>query len=78
MTLAAGEKREFYGVTWMDDEIGWGLGQKSPADAAQLAASERPRNVVLYVGGNSEIYLCDNMPSNIEFADGQIYDIYIR
>ena len=78
VTLAAGEVRDFYGVTWMDDEIGWGLGQKSPADAAQLAASERPRNVVLYVGGNSEIYLCDNMSSNIEFADGQIYDIYIR
>ena len=78
VTLGAGETRTFYGLTWRDDEIGWGLGGKSPADADQLAASERPRNVVLYIGGNSEIVLCDNMSPSIEFEEGGVYDIVIR
>ena len=78
VTLAAGETRIFYNVGWTEKETGWGLGGKSPADAAQLAAAERPRNVVLYIGGNSEIVLCDNMDPNIVFEQGGTYDIVIR
>lgn len=78
VTLSAGEERVFNGITWRDEDTQQGLGRKSPANAEQLAASGRPRNVLLYVGGNSEIYLCDNMSSSIEFEDGQVYDIVIR
>ncbi len=78
VTLAAGETRTFYGVTWRDEETGCGFGGKSPADTAELAVSGRPRNVLLYVGGNSEVYLCDNMSPDIELQEGGVYDITIR
>ena len=78
VSLGAGETRVFNGVTWRDKDTGMGLGGKSPADAGQLAAADRPRNVLLYVGGNSTVVLCDNMDPNIVFEEGGTYDIVIR
>ena len=75
--LAADEKRVFTGVSWCDEDTQQGLGRKSPATEEQLAATERPRNVLLYVNGISEIVMCENMSSDIEFEDGKTYDIVI-
>ena len=77
VTLAAGEEKIFTGITWSDKEIQQGLGRKSPATEDQLAAAQRPRNVLLYVDANSEIVMCENMSTDIEFVDGETYDIVI-
>lgn len=82
VSFAAGETKTFHNVRWVEPETGWGLGGKSPANAEQLAAAERPRNVLVYVlepdgTANSEIVMCDNMDSNIVFTEGGIYDIVL-
>ena len=77
VTLAAGESRTFNGLTWRDADTGCGLGDKSPANAEQLAAAGRPRNVLLYVGGESTVVLPENMDPTIIFEEGHTYTVTI-
>ena len=53
------------------------MGEKSPLDPSLLASVNRLRNVLVYVDGNSEIVLCDNMDPNIIFKDGETYTIVL-
>ena len=77
VTLAAGEKKTFGGLTWKDEDTESGMGEKSPLSPSLLTNAKRPRNVLLYVGGSYEVVMCDNMDSNIVFEDGKTYDIVI-
>ena len=77
VTLGAGEGRAFYGLTWREAELGAGMGEKSPLDPSLLAVAKSPRNVMVYVDGNSEVVLCDNMDPNIIFEDGGRYYIVL-
>ena len=77
VTLAAGETKTFNGLTWKDDESESGMGEKSPLDPSLLADAKRPRNVLLYVDGNYEVVMCDNMDTSIVFEEGKTYDIVI-
>jgi hypothetical protein len=69
LTLGSGESR----VVTVSGE----LGGRSPLNPALLATAGRPRNVLLYVGGNSEIVLADNMDSGIVFQNGETYNVVI-
>ena len=69
LTLGSGESR----VVTISGE----LGGRSPLNPALLATAGRPRNILLYVGGNSEIVLADNMDSGIVFQNGQTYNVVI-
>ena len=77
VTLAAGEKKTFNGLTWKDEDSESGMGEKSPLDPSRLESAERLRNVLLYVDGNYDVVRCDNLDPNIIFEDGGIYDIVI-
>ena len=78
VTLAPGESASFGGLTWQDDEFnsngGGGMGEKSPLHPS-LLPSNRPANVLVYVGGDSEKVICGNMDSNIIFRNGETYTI---
>jgi hypothetical protein len=79
VTLAPNDKVTFGGLRWQDSEFnvngqGGGMGEKSPLHPS-LLPSNRPRNVLVYVDGNSEVVLCDNMDPNIIFRDGETYTI---
>lgn len=69
LTLGSGESR----VVTIRGE----LGNRSPLNPALLTTADRPRNILLYVGGNSEIVLADNMDSGIVFQNGESYNINI-
>ena len=77
VTLAAGETKTFYGLTWRDEETGSGMGEKSPLDPSQWASPTNNRNVKLYVGGSDEVVVCDNMDPSIIFKEGGIYSVVI-
>ena len=82
VTIAAGDHKTFNNITWKDEESGEGMGEKSPADEDQLAAAGRPRNVLVYVTeadgtANSTTVMCENMPTNIIFKEGEVYDIIL-
>ena len=77
VTIAAGSSASFGGLTWRDSDCGAGMGEKSPLDPSLLASVNRLRNVLVYVDGNSEIVLCDNMDPNIIFKDGETYTIVL-
>lgn len=75
--LGANEQRTFY-IRWQDADCGAGMGEKSPLDPSLLAAAGRKRNVLLYVGGNSEIIFCQNLSPSIIFREGEVYNIIIE
>ena len=78
LTLGAGEKRVFRGVSWRDKDTGLGLGETSPATPSQLAAAGRPSNVMLYdMNGVSEVFTVESMSPSTVFKDGVTYDIVI-
>jgi hypothetical protein len=69
LTLGSGESR----VVTISGE----LGGRSPLNPSLLSTAGRPRNILLYVGGNSEIVLADNMDSGIVFQNGETYNVVI-
>ena len=77
VTIPAGESKQFDGLTWKDEESGYGMGDKSPATDEQVRAADRQRNVLVYVNDNSEIVMCDNMPTTIIFEEGGVYNVVL-
>ena len=77
VTIPKDGSMKFDGLTWKDEESGMGMGEKSPANADQIAAAGRQRNVMVYVNDNSEAVMCDNMPTDIVFQEGGVYDIVL-
>ena len=77
VTIPAGESKQFDGLTWKDEESGYGMGDKSPATDEQVRAADRQRNVLVYVNDNSEIVMCDNMATTIIFKEGGVYDVVL-
>ena len=77
VTIPAGESKQFDGLTWKDEESGYGMGDKSPATDEQVRAADRQRNVLVYVNDNSEIVMCDNMATTIIFEEGGVYDVVL-
>ena len=69
VTLSAGESRT---VTVSGD-----LYRRSPANASAVAAAGRRSNVLLYVGGDSEIAICNSMDNSIVFQNGGTYSVSI-
>ena len=77
VTLAAGETKTFNGLTWKDDESGFGMGEKSPLDLNLFETAGCSRNVLLSADGKNDVVMCDNMDPGIIFRDGGTYDIII-
>ena len=77
VTIPAGESKQFDGLTWKDEESGYGMGDKSPATDEQVRAADRQRNVLVYVNDNSEIVMCDNMATTIIFKEGGVYNVVL-
>jgi hypothetical protein len=83
VTLAPGESKQFYNLSWQDGDTGYGLGETSPLNPGYLPILDDrggvayARNVLIYVNNRSDLILCDNMPNNIIFKDGGLYDIVI-
>ena len=56
------------------------LGGRSPLEPSKITwtiETRAPRNVMLYIDGNSSAVLANNMDPNIVFANGGTYDIVI-
>ncbi len=56
------------------------LGGRSPLEPSKITwtiETRAPRNVMLYINGNSSAVLANNMDPNIVFANGGTYDIVI-
>ena len=77
VTIPAGETKSFENLTWKDEDTQMGMGEKSPANADQLAFAGRSKNVRVYVNGNPEIVTCDDMPTDIVFQEGGVYNIVL-
>ena len=77
VVIPNGQSMKFEGLTWEDKDSGKGMGGKSPATDEQITASKLPRNVVVYVNDNSEVVMCDNMPTTIVFEGGGVYDVIL-
>lgn len=83
IVLGAGETRSFTNLSWRDADTGCGLGETSPLNPGRLPILDDnggiayARNVLIYIGGRSDLVLCDNMSSSIVFKDGGTYDIVI-
>jgi hypothetical protein len=54
-----------------------GLGGRSPLADALVADIGRQSNVLLYVGGDSEVAVCDCMDSSIIFENEGTYQIKV-
>ena len=67
ITLGAGESRLVY--------VSGPLGGRSPLDPSKLYIAERLSNILLYIGNNSEVVICENMNPNIVFQNGGIYNV---
>ena len=67
ITLGAGESRLVY--------VSGPLGGRSPLDPSLLYIAERLSNILLYIGNNSEVVICENMNPNIVFQNGGIYNV---
>ncbi len=84
VTLAAGETKTFYGLTWQDADTKCGLGETSPLDPAYLpiyaddGGIAYARNILIYIDGRSDLILCDNLSASIVFQEGGVYDVVIR
>ena len=77
VTIPKDANMTFNGLTWKDEDTQMGMGEKSPADADQLVAAGRPKNVLVYVNDNSETVMCENMSTDIVFQEGGVYDIIL-
>ena len=77
VVIPNGQSMKFDGLTWKDKDSGKGMGGKSPATDEQITASKLPRNVVVYVNDNSEVVMCENMPTTIVFEGGGVYDVIL-
>ena len=77
VTIPNGESKQFDGLTWKDEESGYGMGDKSPATDEQVRAAGRQRNVLVYVNDNSEVVMCDNMATTIVFEEGGVYEVVL-
>ena len=77
VVIPNGQSMKFEGLTWEDKDSGKGMGGKSPATDEQITASQLPRNVVVFVNGNSEVVMCDNMATTIVFEGGGVYDVIL-
>ena len=87
LTLSPGEERTFTNISFgqtatiydangnIIGEGEWGLGRRRCLDPSLLSQAGRPRNVLVYVGGDSEVVLCDNMDPNVVFVEGGTYTI---
>ena len=89
VTIPAGGSKTFYGLTYSEDadimDGGGtvldhriiGLGGRSPLADALVADIGRQSNVLLYVGGDSEVAVCDCMNSSIIFENECTYQIKV-
>lgn len=89
VTIPAGGSKTFYGITYSEDadimdgggtvidHRTIGLGGRSPLADALVADIGRQSNVLLYVGGDSEVAVCDCMDSSIIFENEGTYQIKV-
>jgi hypothetical protein len=54
------------------------MGEMSPLNPALLGIAQRKSNVLLYVGGDSEVVICDNMSPGEVFVNGGTYSVTFR
>jgi hypothetical protein len=73
--MAPNQRQVFSGLTWRDEDTGLGMGETSPLNPSLLGVAQRPRNVLVYVGGDSEVVLCDNLDPSTIFREGENYTI---
>ena len=84
VTLAPGATIMYFNLSWKDEYTGCGLGETSPLSPKYLpiykedGSTAYARNVLLYIGGRSDLILCDNLSENIVFKGGGMYSIVIR
>jgi hypothetical protein len=83
VTMAPGETRTYYNLSWRDGDTGLGLGETSPLSPSYLPILDEnggiayAGNVLMYTDNRSDLLLCDNLSSSTVFQDGGIYDISI-
>jgi hypothetical protein len=75
ITIPAHDSMLFIGVDATNSEVV--LRGRNCLDPSLLPVADRPRNVLLYVDGNSEIVLADNLDPDIVFEDGGNYKLVI-
>ena len=75
VSMAPNQRQVFSGLTWRDEDTGLGMGETSPLNPSLLGVAQRPRNVLVYVGGDSEVVLCDNLDPSTIFREGENYTI---
>ena len=73
VTIPAGQSKTF---AMNNVEVG-GRNPLEPSKITWTIETRAPRNVMLYVDGNSSTVLADNMDPNIVFVNGGTYDIVI-
>lgn len=84
IVLGAGETRSFTNLSWRDADTGCGLGETSPLNPGRLPIRSGDggiafaRNVLIYIGGRSDVILCDNLSGSLIFQQDGMYDIVIR
>ena len=79
VNIAAGDS-QIFDLDGVEIDGGEGFGGRSPFDPAKIdwsADRRTPRNVWLYVNGNPQTLLANNMDKNYVFTNGQTYDIVI-
>lgn len=54
-----------------------GLGFRRPLDKSLLSVANRKSNVLLYIGGDSEVIVCDPLPADV-FEDGKAYTVKFK
>ena len=89
VTIPAGGSKTFYGLTYSEDadimdgggtvidHHTIGLGGRSTLADALVADIGRQSNVLLYVGGDSEVAVCDCMDNSIIFENEGTYQIKV-
>jgi hypothetical protein len=83
VTMAPGETRTYYNLSWQDADTGLGLGETSPLSPSYLPIRDEnggiayAGNVLMYTEGRSDLLLCDYLSANTVFQDGGVYDISI-
>jgi hypothetical protein len=70
VTIGAGDSKV---VTVTSD-----IGGRSPLSPDWLDFAGRKSNVLLYIGGDSEVVICNNMDNSIVFQNGVTYNVVFR
>lgn len=84
VTLAPGETRTYYSLSWRDADTGLGLGETSPLSANYFPIYDDKGgiaytgNILIYTDGRSDVTLCENLSSSTVFQEGGTYDIIIK